>query len=45
MPTLENRTIIVVKFICAVLFHFKFEAEIRSGLMMMKYAAIHADEF
>ena len=36
---------IVVKFICAILFHFKFESEIRNGLKMMKYAALHVDEF
>ena len=42
---LEHHTIIVVKFICAVLFHFKFETEIRSGLRMMRYAALHPEKF
>ena len=45
MPELEARTIILVKFICAVLFHFKFETEIRSSLQMMKFAALHSDYF
>ena len=36
---------IVVKFICAILFHFKFKSEIGNGLKMMKYAALHQDEF
>ena len=45
MPKLGDKTIVVVKFICAVLFHFKFETEIRNGLTMMKYAAMHADFF
>ena len=44
MP-LEDRSIIIVKFICAVLFHFKFESEIKNGLSMMKYAAMHLDKF
>lgn len=44
MP-LEPNTIIIVKFICAILFHFKFETEIRSGLRMMRYAALHPDKF
>ena len=35
----------MVKFICAILFHFKFENEIRHGLSMMKYAAMHYDNF
>lgn len=43
--TLANKSVIVVKFVCAVLFHMKFEPEIRNGLAMMKYAAIHADYF
>lgn len=42
---LEDRTIILVKFICAILFHFKFETEIRNGLSMMKYVALHTDYF
>ena len=37
--------IIVVKFICAVLFHFKFEAELKNGIYMMKYVAMHPDHF
>ena len=44
-PALEARTIILVKFICAVLFHFKFETEISSSISMMKYAAMHHDYF
>ena len=40
---LEDNTVIVVKFICALLFHFKFESEIRNGLEMMKYAALHME--
>ena len=42
---LEPNTIILVKFICALLFHFKFETEIRSGLKMMRYAALHSEQF
>ena len=42
---LEPNTIILVKFICALLFHFKFETEIRSGLKMMRYAALHPEQF
>ena len=42
---LTSRTIIIVKFICALLFHFKFESEIRNGLQMMKYVALHTDHF
>lgn len=42
---LEEKTIIIVKFICAVLFHFKFETEIRNGLAMMKYVGLHPDHF
>ena len=45
VPALESRTTILVKFICAILFHFKFETEISSSLSMMKYAAIHSDDF
>ena len=44
-PQLEARTIILVKFICAVLFHFKFETEIRSSIQMMKFAALHSEYF
>ena len=42
---LANKAVIVIKFICAVLFHMKFEPEIRNGLTMMKYAAIHSEFF
>ena len=42
---LEADSIIIVKFICAILFHFKFETEIRSGFKMMKYAALHYEKF
>lgn len=42
---LANKAVIVIKFICAVLFHMKFEPEIRNGLSMMKYAAIHSQFF
>lgn len=45
VPALEDKSIILIKFICAVLFHFKFETEIRNGLAMMKYAALHSDYF
>ena len=45
VPELEQRTIILVKFICAVLFHFKFETEISSSIQMMKYSAMHSDYF
>ena len=44
-PTLEKNSIIIVKFICAVLFHFKFETEIRNGLKMMKYVVLHPEQF
>ena len=40
---LEEKTVTIVKFICAILFHYKFESEIRNGLKMMKYAALHVD--
>ena len=42
---LSKRSIILIKFVCAMLFHFKFETEIRSGLQMMKYAAMHSIKF
>ena len=42
---MENNAIIVVKFICTALFHFKFEAELRNGIHMMKYAAMHPKNF
>ena len=42
---LEPNSIIIVKFICAILFHFKFEMEIRSGIKMMRYAALHPEKF
>ena len=34
-----------MKFICAALFHFKFEAELKNGMMMMKYVAMHPHNF
>ena len=43
--TLEENAIIIVKFICAILFHFKFEAELNNGLRMMKYVAMHESYF
>ena len=42
---LESNVIIVVKFICAVLFHVKFEAELRNGIEIMKYVAMHPKNF
>ena len=45
MPQLEENTTILVKFICAILFHLKFEAEIRNGIQMIKYAVLHWDYF
>ena len=42
---MENDAIIIVKFICTALFHFKFEAELRNGINMMKYAAMHSKNF
>ena len=43
--TLEANPIIIIKFICALLFHFGFETEIRNGLKMMKYVLLHYDQF
>ena len=34
-----------MKFFCAVLFHFKFEAELKNGIYMMKYVAMHPNNF
>ena len=45
LPNLEDPGQIIVRFICALLFHFKFEAEIRAGIEMMKYSAIHPNHF
>ena len=42
---MEDNTIIVVKFICAALFHFKFEDELMNGLDIMKYVAMHPHNF
>ena len=42
---MEDNTIIVVKFICAALFHFKFEDELMNGLDIMKYVAMHPNNF
>ena len=42
---LESNVIIIVKFICAALFHFKFEAELKNGMMMMKYVVMHPHNF
>lgn len=42
---LEDRSIILIKFICAVLFHFKFQTEMSNGLNMMKYCAMHYSSF
>jgi hypothetical protein len=42
---MSNKTTILVKFICAVLFHFKFETEIRGSLTMMRYVALHYEDF
>ena len=35
----------MIKFICAILFHMKFEAEINNGIKMIKFAVLHWDYF
>ena len=37
--------IVVVKFIAAILFHVKFEPEMRNALVMMKFAIMHETKF
>ena len=41
----EAKSIIIVKFIAAMLFHFKFEREIRSGMQIMKFVSLHSEMF
>ena len=45
MPELPPGSLIVIKFVCALLFHYKFETEIRQGLSMMKYVTMHPTYF
>ena len=47
-PVVINSTpylIVLVKFIAAILFHYKFEPEMRNALAMMKFAIMHSTKF
>jgi len=44
-PEIDNKSVFIVKFIASILFHVKFESEIRNALSMMKFAIMHSKMF